>query len=319
VLAGLGVAAAGAAGAAVVARSRAKAALPERPPGAPSPEQPLRTEHVSPDTEGHRGGSGTPLLLLHGISVTWRAWKPVLPLLEAKHDVIAPTLLGHSGAAPLPEGVEPTLSALVDAVEAELDKLGLDTVHVAGNSMGGWIALELARRKRARSVVVFSPAGAFGSDRKSRSLARRMTIGITVIERFGHRLERLAWSPRGRKLLASSQFARPEQADPLEIIADMRGISAAPVVRPLLAVLADNPMEPLADPGCPVRVVWARRDRIIPFKHFGKPMLDLLPTAELIELDGVGHVPMIDDPETVARLITEVTSSVDRLHLGADD
>jgi pimeloyl-ACP methyl ester carboxylesterase len=320
VLGGLGVAAAGAAaGAAVAARNRAKASLPEPPPGAPGPDQPLRTEHIAPDTEGHRGGSGTPLLLLHGISVTWRTWKPVLPLLEARHDVIAPTLLGHSGAAPLADGVTPSLSALVDGVEAELDKLGLDTVHVAGNSMGGWIALELARRKRARSVVVFSPAGAFGADRKIRSLVKRMDLGFRLIARYGHLLERFAWSPRGRKFLASAQFEHPERADPLELIADLRAIKTAPVVRPLLAVLADDPMQPLPDPGCPVRVVWARRDKVIPFKHFGRPMLEKLPTAELIELDGVGHVPMTDDPEAVVRLITEVTGSVDRLRVTSDD
>jgi hypothetical protein len=79
----LGLAAAGAIGVAAVARARSS-----RPPATPLP-----TEEIAPDTEGHRGGSGTPLLLLHGISVTWRSWKPVLPMLEAHHDVIAPTLL----------------------------------------------------------------------------------------------------------------------------------------------------------------------------------------------------------------------------------
>jgi pimeloyl-ACP methyl ester carboxylesterase len=313
VLSGLGIAAvgAGAAGAVAVARSRAA-----RADGAA--RGPLPTEHITPDTEGHRGGSGTPLLLLHGISVTWRTWKPVLPLLEAHHDVIAPTLLGHSGAAPLADGVEPSLEALVDGVEAELDRLGLDKVHIAGNSMGGWISLELARRKRARSVVVFSPAGGFESNLRIAALVKGMSAGVRLMESQGHRIERLAWTPRGRRLLASSQFEYPERVDPLELIADIRAMKNAPVVRPLLKVLADKPMEPLPDPGCPIRVVWPRKDRVVPYKHYGQPLLERLPSAELIMLDGVGHVPMPDDPETVVRLITEVTSSVDRLHVGGE-
>lgn len=304
VLAGLGIAAV--AGGVAVARSRS---------GEPAPRRSLPTEHIGPDTEGHRGGSGTPLLLLHGISVTWRTWKPVLPLLEKHHDVIAPTLLGHSGAAPLADGVVPSIQAIVDGVEAELDRLGLDKVHIAGNSMGGWVSLELARRGRARSVTVFSSAGAFGSNLRIAALVKSMSVGFRLMETQGHLMERLAWTPRGRRLLASAQFEHPERADPLELIADIRAIKNAPVVRPLLKVLANSPMEPLPDPGCPIRVVWARKDRVIPYKHYGQPLLERLPSAELIMLDGVGHVPMTDDPEAVARLITEVTSSVDRLHV----
>jgi pimeloyl-ACP methyl ester carboxylesterase len=270
------------------------------------------TEYISPDTAGHRGGSGTPILLLHGISVTWRTWKPVLPLLEQHHDVIAPTLLGHSGAAPLAEGIAPSLDALVDGVEAELDKLGLDRVHVVGNSLGGWISLELARRRRARSVVLFSPAGAYRSNLRMALLTAGMRAGFELMENRGDWLERLAHTPRGRRLLLSSQVAHPERYDPGQLVADIRAIRNAPVVRPLLGVLMDKPLAPLPDPGCPVRVVWAKKDRVIPFQHYGEPMLELVPSAELIMLDGVGHVPMSDRPDTVARLILEVTDAVDR-------
>jgi pimeloyl-ACP methyl ester carboxylesterase len=270
------------------------------------------TEHLTKDTAGHRGGSGTPILLLHGISVTWRTWKPILPLLEPHHDVIAPTLLGHSGAAPLSEGISPSMDALVDGVEAELDKLGLDRVHVVGNSLGGWVALELARRRRARSAVLFSPAGAYRSNVRMTLLTAGMRAGVELAENRGDWLERLARTPTGRRLLLSSQVAHPERYDPDELVADIRAIRNAPVVRPLLGVLMDKPLAPLPDPGCPVRVVWAEKDRVIPFRHYGEPMLERVPSAELIMLDGVGHVPMSDRPDTVARLILEVTDAVDR-------
>ena len=272
----------------------------------------VSAERISEDTAGHRGGSGTPILLLHGISVTWRTWKPILPLLEPHHDVIAPTLLGHSGAAPLGDEVAPSLDALVDGVLAELDTLGLDRVHVVGNSLGGWIALELARRGRARSVVAFSPAGAWRSNLRMAVLGGGMRIGVDLMDGLGDQLERLAHSPRGRRLLLSNLVAHPERYDPDELIADIRAIQHAPVVRPLLRVIADSPLHPLPDPGCPVRVVWGRKDRVIPFRQYGEPLVERVPSAELIMLDDVGHVPMSDDPDTVARLILEVTDAVDR-------
>lgn len=286
-----GVAAAKARG----AESAAKISLPE----------------VLPDTPSHRGGSGTPLLLIHGFTVTWRTWKPVLPQLEKHHDVIAPTMLGHSGGSPFDDGVLPTVDALVDGVEAELDRLGLDKVHIAGNSMGGWVALELARRGRAKSVVAFSPGGAWSSGPRMTALLVGFRVGIAAATAFGHRAERLALTPKGRRILASRQFEHPERVEPAELIADIRALKDAPMLRSILNGLTERSLEPLPDPGCPVRIVWAQRDRVIPYEQYGVPIMKLVPSAELVILNGVGHVPMGDDPEAVSRLILEVTSKVD--------
>jgi pimeloyl-ACP methyl ester carboxylesterase len=107
-------------------------------------------------TPAHRGGSGPPLVLLHGFLDTWRVWELVLPALEREHDVLAPTLAGHAGGPPLPEIAA---GALADAVERAMDGAGFATAHVAGNSLGGHVALQLAARGRARTVVAFAPAG----------------------------------------------------------------------------------------------------------------------------------------------------------------
>ena len=271
----------------------------------------MATEHIEPDTPGHRGGSGTPILLLHGFSVTWRSWKPVLPLLEGYHDVIAPTLLGHSGAALLPDGVAPSVDALLDGVVAELDSLGLDKVHVVGNSLGGWLALELARRGRARSVVVFSPAGGWSSNLRLATLVAGMRLAFELLDVLGPRVDVLARNPRTRAWFVSAMVAHPERFDPADLVADVRALRHAPVLRPLLAVLGEHPFQYMPDPGCPVRVVRGRKDRVIPFPTFGRPLLDKLPSAELLFLDDVGHVPMSDDPRAVARLILQVTDAVD--------
>src|SRR3712207_1578455 len=104
-----------------------------------------------------RGGSGEPLLLLHPLGLSRRTWTPVLAPLADSFDVLAADLPGHGASSPLPAGSEPTPAALATAVAAALHELGLPTVHLAGNSVGGWVALELARLGAARSVTLVSP------------------------------------------------------------------------------------------------------------------------------------------------------------------
>ena len=111
-----------------------------------------------PDLYGHREGAGEPLVLVHGLGSSWRAWKPVIPALADRHEVIALDLPGFGASPPLRDR-EATVPALADAIEAELEALGVGDAHVAGFSMGGWIALELARRGRVRSAVAIAPAG----------------------------------------------------------------------------------------------------------------------------------------------------------------
>jgi pimeloyl-ACP methyl ester carboxylesterase len=98
------------------------------------------------------------LVLLHGFTDTWRTWEPVLPALERRFEVFAPTLTGHAGGPPFAEGGA-TDDAIVEALESMLDELGWEAPAVAGNSLGGFVALRLAQRGRARSVVAIAPAG----------------------------------------------------------------------------------------------------------------------------------------------------------------
>ncbi|MEA2436741.1 MAG: hypothetical protein QOF65_1297, partial [Thermoleophilaceae bacterium] len=108
-------------------------------------------------TPYHRGGSGSPLVCLHGFLDTWRAWELVLPALERQHDILAPTLAGHAGG-PRIEG-EVSDTTLADAVEHAMDKAGFEIAHIVGNSLGGLVALQLAERGRAETVVALAPAG----------------------------------------------------------------------------------------------------------------------------------------------------------------
>ena len=135
-------------------------------------------------TPSHRAGIGQPLLLLHGIGAIWRAWSPVLPYLEPHHEVIVPTLHGHAGGPDLDPEVAPTVQALADGIEEELDRLGLKKVHIAGNSLGGWIGIELARRGRAQSLVLLSPAGAWRSTRRIRMTSHGVRFSLGALARY---------------------------------------------------------------------------------------------------------------------------------------
>lgn len=259
-----------------------------------------------------RSGAGEPLILLHGIGGELCVWEPVLDPLARRMDVIAVDLPGFGRSPALPEAVAPTPFALADAIAALLDELGVDSAHVAGNSLGGWIALELARRNRARSVTVFSPGGAWRSNVRYATMAVAMDVGLTLIDALGDRVERVALSPRGRRLFGRLACEHPERLNPEEFLADIRALRSTPVLKNLMHALRATPIRPMPSPTCPIRIVWARRDRVVPFRHFGEPLLDRLPTAELVVIDGVGHVPMIDRPRLVAKLILDVTSAVDR-------
>jgi pimeloyl-ACP methyl ester carboxylesterase len=263
-------------------------------------------------TPSHRGGSGTPLLLLHGIGAIWRVWSPVLPHLEPHHDVIAPTLPGHGGGPPLDPQTSPSIEALTDATEDELDQLGLQQVHIAGNSLGGRIGIELARRGRARSLVLFSPPGAWRSQRSIELRAMGVRLSLSTLGRYASRADAIAANGLLRRSLLAGQVAHPDRVPPEALAASIRAGGLAPVVAPLLREFPLQQVQPLpAVRDYPVRLVWAGQDRVLPFDGFGAPMLERLPGAELIHLDGVGHVPMSDDPVAVARLILEVTRAVD--------
>src|SRR5947209_4917042 len=93
----------------------------------------------------HRTGSGEPLLLIHGIAMRWQYWEPVLPRLATERDVIAIDLPGF-GDSPMPApGTPPGPESLTRLVAGFLHSIGVERPHAAGNSLGGWIALELAK------------------------------------------------------------------------------------------------------------------------------------------------------------------------------
>jgi pimeloyl-ACP methyl ester carboxylesterase len=250
----------------------------------------------------HRGGSGEPLVLIHGIGHTWRGWKPVLPLLEPRFDVLAVDLPGFGHSPPLPPGTEPRPEALADAVERAMDEAGFDGAHIAGNSLGGWIALELARRGRALSVTAISPVGL--QHKRERGWGRNMLRVMHWGARNLRAPDALLRTAPGRIVFAGPVVARPWRLDAGDFPEVLRLFADSPGFHATLPHTFDGQPRGLEAIDVPVLVLWGTLDLLL-LPRQGRRFERLIPNAELRYVKGVGHIPMSDDPELLADAIRD--------------
>ena len=253
-------------------------------------------------TASHHAGSGSPLVLLHGFTDTWRTWELVLPALELRHDVLAPTLPGHAGGPPLRE---PVGEALADAVEAAMDDAGWEIADFAGNSLGGYVALQLAERGRARSVTALAPAGGWTADDDS------FRVTLAYFERLQSLLRQAApyagalmATPEGRRRATAFTTTNFEHI-PAELLAhQIRGAAACSGAGALIAEAREHgwPLE-AERITCPLRIVWGTSDRVLAWPRAAAGWREAFPQSDWIVLDGIGHCPQLDVPAETADLI----------------
>jgi pimeloyl-ACP methyl ester carboxylesterase len=252
------------------------------------------------EVDHHRGGAGEPLVLIHGLGHTWRGWKPMLPPLEERFDVLAVDLPGFGYSPPLPAGVDSSPEILADAVESAMDAAGFETPHLAGNSLGGWVSLELARRRRAATVTALSPAGL--ATRREGDWAAGVLRAERWLARNAPAPKALLRNPVGRSVLAGVNFARPWKIDPDDLVEQTRLLANAPGFEPTLGKTLGVQVRGLDALRCPVLVLWGTLDVIL-LPRQGRRFERLIPNAELRYLKGLGHVPMSDDPDLLAKAI----------------
>jgi pimeloyl-ACP methyl ester carboxylesterase len=273
-------------------------------PGARSGREPAFTAF----TPAHRGGSGSPLVLLHGFADTWRTWELVLPALERSHDVLALTLLGHAGGPPLQD--EFAGEQLVDAVEHAMDDAGFATAHIAGNSLGGYVALRLAARGRARSVVAFAPAGGWASDDEHYTELLRMQARMhEQAKASAPHAHTLVSSDDGRRRASQLVSERYEHI-PAELLAHLLvGIAGCHGAHTMVDYAIREGYSLDAERiTCPVRIVWGTADRIVDWPRAAvRYREEWLPHADWVVLDDVGHAPQLDVPLEAAQLILGFT------------
>jgi pimeloyl-ACP methyl ester carboxylesterase len=240
------------------------------------------------------------LVLLHGLGLSRRSWDPIVPRLAERAELLALDLPGF-GDAPALDG-EPTVAALADAVQAQLDRAGVGDVTAVGNSLGGSIALELARRGRVARVVVLGPAGleapaerygviALNETQRAAYVAAAPVAGL------------VAANPVARTVLLGWLHGQPWRM-PVRVAEDeIRDFAGAPGFHATLrrATSCWRPSD-LAAVEVPVRICVGTRDVLIGAPN-ARRFAAALPDAHVVPLPGCGHVPMADDPGGVANAI----------------
>jgi pimeloyl-ACP methyl ester carboxylesterase len=246
---------------------------------------------------------------LHGFTDTWRSWELVLPALERHHDVLAPTLPGHAGGPPI-EG-EAGEAMLADAIGHAMDQAGFETAHFAGNSLGGYVALQLAARGRAESVVALAPSGGWArGDESYKDTLGFFTTMQELLRAAAPHAEALLASPQGRRRATEFIVTNFEHI-PAELLAhQLRGAAGCEAVPPLTEYALREGWRLDAEKiRCPVRIVWGTGDRILAWPSAAARFrTDWLPHADWVLLDGVGHCPQLDVPLETAQLILGFTS-----------
>jgi pimeloyl-ACP methyl ester carboxylesterase len=214
-------------------------------------------------TPSHRGGSGSPMLLLHGFTDTWRTWELVLPMLERRHDVLAITLAGHAGGPAMVGEVSD--AAIADAVERAMDEAGWKTAHVVGNSLGGYIALRLAARGRAKTVVALAPAGGWAAgDESFRDTLDYFTTMQRLLRDAAPHADAIVATPEGRRRATLSITERFEHIPPELLAHQIRGAADCTAAAQLVAYAQREGWSVDAERiACPLRIAWGTQDKLL--------------------------------------------------------
>jgi pimeloyl-ACP methyl ester carboxylesterase len=262
----------------------------------------------------HRGGAGEPLVLLHGIGSTHDDFAAVRPRLDAEYAVLAPDLPGHGESPALHE--RPTVAAIADVIEADLDDIGFGAVHVLGNSLGARLALELASRGRALSVVAIAPSGLnLPPERLYQGAA--MILARLALRAGAPHLDGMAQSVLGRAVLLSGLRAAPWRANEVEARALKAGFAESTDFWRLLwwGILVDVPtgMERI---DCPVVLAQGTVDVLAGGQT--PRYLGLIPGSCFIPLLGAGHAPQSDTPGAIVQLVCRASGAAGRSSPGTN-
>lgn len=252
----------------------------------------------------HRVGVGEPLVLVHGIGSRWQVWEPIIDTLTESFEIIAVDLPGFAGSAPL---AKTTVDTLTDALGDFLTEQGIEGPHLAGNSTGGLIGLNLGARGSARSVTAYSPIGFWNTPGrvwcqqslgKSRRLARVLRRRTAILG-----------SAAGRTAALALIFGKPWAIDPQVAVDTANGAVDAPAFEPALASFTDAKLHEigaLAD--IPVTIAWGSRDILLTYATQSSRARTALPNARHVTLHGSGHIPCYDDPAGCVRVLLDTIS-----------
>ncbi|AYF75972.1 alpha/beta hydrolase [Nocardia yunnanensis] len=250
----------------------------------------------------YRTGSGEPLVLVHGVGSRWQVWEPIIGALAESFDVIAVDLPGFGDSDPLPHT---TVSTLADALVGFLAAEGIENPHLAGNSMGGGIVLDVAARGLARSVTAYSPIAFW--DTAGRVWCQQALGRAKQLCRVLHpAVPALFGNAAGRGSLLGLVFGKPWALPPQVAVDTVEGLLAAPGFDAALASFTGFrlPDRTRLD-HLPVTIAWGNRDILLTYATQSRRAREVLPGARHVTLHGSGHTPFYDDPAGCARLLLD--------------
>jgi pimeloyl-ACP methyl ester carboxylesterase len=259
-------------------------------------------------------GSGEPVLLLHPFLLSQTVWEVVAEQLAetGRYEVFAPTMAGHHGG-PRTGTWLLSSSVLADHVERQMDELGWKTAHIVGNSLGGWVAFELERRGRARSVTGIAPAGGWTrwSPAKFEVIAK-FVLGMPLLLLASLLGPRVLHLPFSRQLSTYAISASPDGVSERQLSGIIEDAAHCPAYFQLLGKALLMPgLRELAQNAVPAHLVVCGKDRVIPAPRFSRHFVTSLPgDHKVTELDGVGHVPMYEAPGRITEVITDFLETV---------
>lgn len=243
---------------------------------------------------------------MHGTGSQWEMWEPILGLLERERDVVALDLPGFGGSAALPAGIPPTPATLADAVAAFLDGLEIRAPAIAGNSLGGATALELARRGRARAVVAISPSG-FWTRQEARHCRAVLRASAAIGRIAEPALPVLMGNPVTRTAMIGHLVGRPWRMPADAAVGAAHNLATSPGFSATVAsALATDTFRGGGEITVPVTIAWGTHDWLLLPRQAPRAQR-CIPGSKLVWLDGCGHVPTWDDPELIARVVLDNT------------
>jgi pimeloyl-ACP methyl ester carboxylesterase len=252
------------------------------------------------DLVHERRGSGEPLVLLHGIGSRWQVFEPVLDLLAADFEVWSVDMPGFGASPP----ASPPIASIPDLAERVADWMraqGIEGGHVAGNSTGGGVALELSSRGVVASACGLAPIGFWSARERAYCQASvRTTRGAS---RAAGRYARLfGANALTRTLMLSQVIAKPWSVDSDVVAGDVQALVDATAFDDVRAAFTNYVAPADAADRVPVTIAWGDRDRLL-LPRQARRAERLLPRARHVIVPGAGHLMMYDEPEAVAAVV----------------
>lgn len=248
-----------------------------------------------------RRGDGPPLVLLHGLGSSRVAWTPVAGALAQSHAVYALDLPGFGDSAPLPGWDSPTPARLAEAVGEALAELDIEAPHVVGNSLGGWVALELAHVRRLSSLTLLAPAGLWRKGQPTYCTVSLVLTWLTCRFAAPALIATSRWAT-GRRLLFWQVFAQPEKLTQDDVRRHVAAMGRSAGFMPTLRAIRTLRYRAITSIACPVTVAFGSADRILRARQ-SRLVDQLPPQTRHLTIAAAGHVPMSDAPDRAAEIV----------------